>query len=342
MALFDSGTPLANVALSDTFNTWRVRTNQINTQAAGLASNNTFTGTLNTFNNTASFKGPVTAPIVTANTVNGTTANFTTLQADSIDFDGDLTVDGITANTAAFAGPVTAPIVTANTVNATAANFTTLQADAIDFDGDLTVDQVTANTLAGTISTAAQPNITSVGTLTSIATTGPFTGPTVAANTVAGTTVAGTVGTKSDVNIAFPVANTITFSTSAAEKARIDKLGYWNAVFSDDVVALGNSGTATTITCTQGNVFTCTLNGNCTFTLAAPSTVTSSTATSFTLVLTNDGTAGRTVAFSGGTFKYPGGSVTRSTGANDVDIWFFFSPDGGTTWYVNIAMKDLS
>lgn len=99
MALFDSGVPLANVALSDTFNTWRVRTNQINTQAAGLASNNTFTGTLNTFNNTASFKGPVTAPIITANTVNGTAANFTTLQADSIDFDGDLTVDGVTANT---------------------------------------------------------------------------------------------------------------------------------------------------------------------------------------------------------------------------------------------------
>lgn len=50
MPLFDSGTPLANVALTDTFNTWRIRTNQINTQAAGLASNNIFTGTLNTFN----------------------------------------------------------------------------------------------------------------------------------------------------------------------------------------------------------------------------------------------------------------------------------------------------
>ena len=80
MALFDSGVPLANVALSDTFNTWRVRTNQINTQAAGLASNNVFTGTTNTFG-----------------TLNATAANFTTLQADAIDFDGDLTVDNITA-----------------------------------------------------------------------------------------------------------------------------------------------------------------------------------------------------------------------------------------------------
>lgn len=72
MALFDSGAPVANVALSDTFNTWRVTTNKINTQAAGLASNNTFTGSLNTFNNTAAFKGPVTAPVVTANTLAGT------------------------------------------------------------------------------------------------------------------------------------------------------------------------------------------------------------------------------------------------------------------------------
>ena len=72
MALFDSGSPVANVALSDTFNTWRIRTNQINTQAAGLASNNTFTGTLNTFNNAVAINGPVTAPVVTANTFSGT------------------------------------------------------------------------------------------------------------------------------------------------------------------------------------------------------------------------------------------------------------------------------
>ena len=99
MALFDSGTPLANVALSDTFNTWRVRTNQINTQAAGLASNNTFTGTNNIFNGT----------------LQATTANFTTLQADAIDFDGDLTVDDVTANTVTSTSLVVSGL-TANSV----------------------------------------------------------------------------------------------------------------------------------------------------------------------------------------------------------------------------------
>ena len=51
-------------------------------------------------------QGPITTPKITANTVNATAANFTTLQADAIDFDGDLTVDGITANTIVANGGV--------------------------------------------------------------------------------------------------------------------------------------------------------------------------------------------------------------------------------------------
>jgi len=136
--------------------------------------------------------------------------------------------------------------------------------------------------------------------------------------------------------------NDVVIYTNSTEKARIDTAGYLSGVWADKVTALGNSGTATTITCTSGNVFTATLTGNCTFTLSAPSTTTANTATSFTLILTNDGTAGRTVAWAGGTFKFPGGSVTRTTTANAVDIWFFFSPNGGTTWYGSIPMANLS
>jgi hypothetical protein len=59
--------------------------------------------------------------------------------------------------------------------------------------------------------------------------------------------------------------------------------------------------------------------------------------------LTNDATAGRTVAFAGGSFKFPGGAATlsRTTTANATDIWVFFTPDGGTTYFGNIAMKNL-
>jgi hypothetical protein len=128
---------------------------------------------------------------------------------------------------------------------------------------------------------------------------------------------------------------------SGVGKINYDSSSFFSGAFSDEVNALGATGTAKTINCSTGNVVTATLTGNCTFTLSTPNS-TASRATSFTLVLTNDATASRTVAFAGGTFKYPGGSVTRTTTANATDIWFFFSPDNGTTWYVTLPAANLS
>jgi hypothetical protein len=132
------------------------------------------------------------------------------------------------------------------------------------------------------------------------------------------------------------------FSTNNTERMRITSEGFLEATYSDDVVALGNSGTATSIDLRQGNVFTATLTGNCTFTLTNPN-ANSNRGSSFTLILTNDGTAGRTVAWAGGTFRFPGGAAAlgRTTTANAVDIWVFFTPDNGTTYYGNIAMKNM-
>jgi hypothetical protein len=111
--------------------------------------------------------------------------------------------------------------------------------------------------------------------------------------------------------------------------------------YADTVVAAGNTGTALTLTCTSGNVFTATLTGNATITLSSP--VGSGSSTSLTLILTNDGTAGRTVAWAGGSFVFPGGAaqLSRTTTANATDVWVFFTTNGGTTWYGNIAMKDM-
>jgi hypothetical protein len=125
------------------------------------------------------------------------------------------------------------------------------------------------------------------------------------------------------------------------ERMQITAAGFTRPVaYADTVSALGNSGTATTIDLRNANVFTATLTGNCTFTLSNPIATGSS---SFTLILTNDGTAGRTVAWAGGSFVFPGGAsaLSRTTTANAVDVWVFFTPNGGTTWYGNIAMKDM-
>ena len=130
-------------------------------------------------------------------------------------------------------------------------------------------------------------------------------------------------------------------NASAATVISMDSSTFFAGAFSDEVTAIGNTGTAVTIDCDDGNVFTATLTGNCTFTLASANS-TSNRATSFTLLLTNDATASRTVAFAGGTFKYPGGSISRTTDANATDIYFFFSPDNGTTWYVTLPAKNLT
>jgi hypothetical protein len=177
-------------------------------------------------------------------------------------------------------------------------------------------------------------------------TTGAFT--TVSASGVvtvsAGSVSAPAIIPTGDTNtgIFFPAADEIALVEGGTEALRITSANFTRPLaYADTVVALGNSGTATTINLQSGNVFTATLTGNCTFTLSNPIATGSS---SFTLILTNDGTGGRTVAWSGGTFRFPGGAsaLGRTATANAVDVWVFFTPNGGTTWYGAIPMKNLS
>jgi hypothetical protein len=133
------------------------------------------------------------------------------------------------------------------------------------------------------------------------------------------------------------VTSTSLLGTAAAVTSGtyIQAIGY-----ADTVVALGNTGAAINLDVVSGGVFTATLTGSATITLRYP---VATGASSFTLILTNDATAGRTVAWAGGAFRFPGGAsaLSRTTTANAVDIWVFFTPDGGTTYYGNIAMKDV-
>ena len=129
-------------------------------------------------------------------------------------------------------------------------------------------------------------------------------------------------------------------SVNVSASSEITSVGFMRGKFSDDVVALGNTGAATTINLAAGTVFTATLTDNCTFTFANPNG-TASTASSFTLILTNDATPDRTrtwpvsVKFADGTQQF-----TNTAGATDV--WFFFTPNGGTTYYGSSPIKNAS
>lgn len=111
------------------------------------------------------------------------------------------------------------------------------------------------------------------------------------------------------------------------------------ANYTEKVSNLGNTGVSTTINLVDGNVFTATLTGNCTFTF---NTGVATGAASFTLILTNDGTAGRSIVWPA-SVKWPNNvTPVRTTTANATDIWSFFTPNNGTTWYGNIAMYNFT
>ena len=114
---------------------------------------------------------------------------------------------------------------------------------------------------------------------------------------------------------------------------------FMRGTFSDKVTAIGNTGAAATVDLSLGTVFTATLTGNCTFTFSNPNGV-ATTASSFTLILTNDATPSRSIVWPATVLYSDGAAPARTETANATDIWFFFTPDGGSTYYGSIPIKN--
>lgn len=106
-----------------------------------------------------------------------------------------------------------------------------------------------------------------------------------------------------------------------------------NPVFTEQVgesVVTATTGSSYDVDVTEGTVWDLTLDNNVTISFSGEP---SSVASSVTLVLTQDGTGGRSVTWPS-EVDWPGGSApSLSTAANATDIVMLFTPDGGTTWY---------
>ena len=101
------------------------------------------------------------------------------------------------------------------------------------------------------------------------------------------------------------------------------------------------SGTSVPLDISQGSVFTITLAHNIsTFTWSNPAT--SGDVSAFVLKVTQDGTGNRTIAFPAAVDFAGGTAPELSTGANDVDVFVFFTVDQGTTYYGFTAGQDMS
>ena len=146
---------------------------------------------------------------------------------------------------------------------------------------------------------------------------------------VSGTTV---IDDSRNINVGILTSTSANFTSGDLDKAVLKN-------YTEKLGVLGNTSTAATINLANGNVFTATLTGNCTFTFTTGVT---SGAASFTLILTNDATASRTITWPAAV-KWPNNTVpVRTTTANKTDIWSFFTPDNGTTWYGSIALFNFT
>ena len=102
------------------------------------------------------------------------------------------------------------------------------------------------------------------------------------------------------------------------------------STFTESVVVIGNSGTSQTLSLTNGTVQTCTLTGNCVFTMPSQAA-----GKSFTLFL-NSGVGNYTASFSGVLWS-DSASPTITTIPNKVDIFNFISD--GSYWYGSFSQN---
>ena len=137
-------------------------------------------------------------------------------------------------------------------------------------------------------------------------------------NNITGYSAAGATGTTS-TNLVFSTSPAITTPTLTNPTV---------TNYTESVVAIGNSGTAQTLSLTSGTVQTVTMTGNCTFTMPSVGA-----GKSFVLIIST-GAGSFTGTFT--SVKWPGGAApTLTATASKFDIVSFFSD--GTNWYGNIS-----
>jgi len=152
-------------------------------------------------------------------------------------------------------------------------------------------------TVAQTVSNAAQPNITSTGTLTSLSVTG---------NIITG-------------NISSGIANITTGNISNILFTK----------YSETVIAGADTGTTTlTPNAEAGSIYTYNVTGGITLNTLANSVA----GTSMTIILTQGGVGSYTLT---STMKFAGGTKTLSTAVGAIDIISVFYD--GTTYYASLT-----
>jgi hypothetical protein len=154
-------------------------------------------------------------------------------------------------------------------------------------------------------------------------------------------------GSDTNTGMFFPSADTIAFAEGGVEAMRLDSagnmgLGTTSPVAKFDLagdykegVVTANTGTTYTINTATGTVQILTLTGNCTFTFP-----TATAGESFTLLLRQDGTGGRTVTWPANV-RWPGGTAPTITSTASRQDKYVFTADG-TNFYGSNAGQNYT
>jgi hypothetical protein len=140
-------------------------------------------------------------------------------------------------------------------------------------------------------------------------------------------------------NVEFAYLDITTLGTSEANKvvtADANGVTIFDGGIVEDETAVTSSSNATTVNCRDGNVFTHVLTENTTFTFSNPPA--SGRAFAFTLKLVQDaGASGFTVTWPA-SIDWPAATApTLTATASAVDVFVFYTHDGGTNWYGFVA-----
>lgn len=157
------------------------------------------------------------------------------------------------------------------------------------------------------------------------------------ANTLTATAVNSTTATVTTLTSTSFTSNTVTANSISTSSGLLDAQSPISETFS----TVTSSSNATTLDLTTSSNFQHTLTENTTFTFSNPAV--SGKATSFTLKIVQDASAsGYTVTWPASVDWPSATAPTLTATASAVDLFVFYTNDGGTTWYGLTAGANLA
>lgn len=329
---------------------------------AGTFTNLTASGTVNFNGATVSNLGTIT----TANLDGGTADNiviggstpaagtFTSVVATTADINGGTADNVVIGGSTAAAGTFTTLAASSATVGGsavlTSVAFSDLQAGAVTLSSETFSDvdnQIPTNAAVIDYVAATIPLISEVNDLSSVVTWANVPDANItqssvtqhqAALAIAATQITSLTSSVTELNYLDITTLGLTEASKAVTADANGVVSFDNGTI-EEVTSITSSSNAATINLRDGNLFEHDLTENVTYTFSNPAAA--GRASSFVLKVIQDSSA-RTITWPGSVDWVAATAPTLTATNNGVDVFVFFTIDGGTTYYGFVAGQALA